>query len=562
MAKPLLLNTSTINLRGLLANGKRYEVPRFQRDYSWREEHWDDLWQDIVELESSGRPHYMGALVLQEERADEFSIIDGQQRIATLSILVVAALHCLRRLADEGVEPEANAKRMDLLRTAFLGAEHPATLVTTPKLALNRSNRRFYEGTLVALITPPSVPALPATERPLWDAMTYFRGKLEERFVGAQDGAGLANFIYETVATRLLFIQVVVEDEGGAYTVFETLNARGLELSAGDLLKNYLLSIVHTAGDGQLEHAMQKWQCITERVEPRRVPEFLRHHLNSTREYVRQERVYRTIRAEVSKPVQAVALLRELEDAALLNQALDDATHALWDEAPEVRKSVRALQIYQVAQFRPLAFAAWRRLGVTELVAVLRACDAVSFRYNVISQRNTNRLEQEYNRIAMGVSSGEFKSAADVRRELAAIYVQDDEFQQAFSKRSLPRAVQLIRYVLCAIERHEHGTNVAWDDGSLTVEHVLPVNPTAEWTQGFPGDLHERYVHRLGNCLLLEPKLNARAAANRPLGEKLAAYAKSTCHSTREFSASRWTPREIDARQEQMARVATAIWRL
>ena len=132
MAKAALLSTNTINLRTLLANGKRYEVPPYQRDYSWTEENWDDLWLDVLEIEKTGRPHYMGALVLQEERPDDFRIIDGQQRLATLSLLVIAALHCLRELIEQGVDTADNEKRVELLRTAFLGAEHPATLKTMP----------------------------------------------------------------------------------------------------------------------------------------------------------------------------------------------------------------------------------------------------------------------------------------------------------------------------------------------------------------------------------------------------------------------------------------------
>ena len=106
-----------MNLRALLANGKRYEVPHYQRDYSWGEEHWEDLWDDLQEVQSSHRQHYMGALVLQETAAtDQFRIIDGQQRIATLSLLFVAGLRCLNELVAAGVDPQDNADRVKLLR--------------------------------------------------------------------------------------------------------------------------------------------------------------------------------------------------------------------------------------------------------------------------------------------------------------------------------------------------------------------------------------------------------------------------------------------------------------
>ncbi len=104
MAKSNLLNTRTTNFIELVGNGRVYRVPQYQRDYSWEEEQWEDLWNDVIELHT--RPddsHYMGALVVEGQTDREFRIIDGQQRLATLSILVLAALAQLRRLAEAGM---------------------------------------------------------------------------------------------------------------------------------------------------------------------------------------------------------------------------------------------------------------------------------------------------------------------------------------------------------------------------------------------------------------------------------------------------------------------------
>jgi uncharacterized protein with ParB-like and HNH nuclease domain len=82
-------DTSNMTYRQLMGNGLRYEIPKFQRDYSWENEQWDDLWQDIMMLVSNEETeHYMGYLVLQTTDNKNFIIIDGQQRLTTLSILV------------------------------------------------------------------------------------------------------------------------------------------------------------------------------------------------------------------------------------------------------------------------------------------------------------------------------------------------------------------------------------------------------------------------------------------------------------------------------------------
>jgi len=90
-------NTTNSTFRQLLGNGMTYQVPRFQRDYSWTADEWDDLWQDIVGLfdEDPEQAHYMGYLVLQSSDSKDFDIIDGQQRITTLSVMILAALSLL-----------------------------------------------------------------------------------------------------------------------------------------------------------------------------------------------------------------------------------------------------------------------------------------------------------------------------------------------------------------------------------------------------------------------------------------------------------------------------------
>ena len=92
-------NTSNQTYRQLIGNGMQYHVPRFQRDYSWTDEEWEELWADIQDTMSpDGEPaHYMGYLVLQSNNQKNFYVIDGQQRLTTLSILALAVLKNLER---------------------------------------------------------------------------------------------------------------------------------------------------------------------------------------------------------------------------------------------------------------------------------------------------------------------------------------------------------------------------------------------------------------------------------------------------------------------------------
>lgn len=108
--------------RKLIGNGLTYRIPRFQRDYSWTNDHWEELWADVqAMLGTDGEPsHYMGYLVLQSADDRSFDVIDGQQRLTTLSLIVLAVLKNIQRLIDSGNEPEANRQRLNQIRQADL----------------------------------------------------------------------------------------------------------------------------------------------------------------------------------------------------------------------------------------------------------------------------------------------------------------------------------------------------------------------------------------------------------------------------------------------------------
>jgi uncharacterized protein with ParB-like and HNH nuclease domain len=109
--------------RKLIGNGLTYRIPRFQRDYSWSNEEWEDLWHDLLGiLKSDGASaHYMGYLVLHSADDRSFDVIDGQQRMTTISLIVLAALKNLNRLVDKGNDAEANKRRIEQIRQTYVG---------------------------------------------------------------------------------------------------------------------------------------------------------------------------------------------------------------------------------------------------------------------------------------------------------------------------------------------------------------------------------------------------------------------------------------------------------
>jgi len=308
--------TENNTFRKLIGNGLTYRIPRFQRDYSWTNDEWEDLWMDILgTLKDGGEPaHYMGYLVLQSADDKTFDVIDGQQRLTTISIIVLAVLKNLQRLIESKQDADANQRRLDQIQQTYVGYLDPVTLVARPKLTLNRNNNAYYQNHLVPLGHLPQR-NLRASEHALRKAFEWFDRQVANYLKSASgdEGKRLAQLV-EHISDRLFFTVITVTDELNAYKVFETLNARGVRLSATDLLKNYLFSVLDRGGetDHELRNLEDRWEAIVGRLQSENFPDFLRVHWNSRNGFARQADLFKTIRQKVSDRKSVFDLLRGL----------------------------------------------------------------------------------------------------------------------------------------------------------------------------------------------------------------------------------------------------------
>ena len=313
-----LLDTKTLNSNEILGNGKKYVVPIYQRDYSWIAENWEDLWEDILLVnEKEEAVHYMGAIVLQSGENKEFSIIDGQQRLVTITILALACIKKIKDLAENNIDKEANEERVRLLSTKFIGDKDPASLTHFSKLRLNENNDSFFQ-TYITLFTKPKTPVLRTfkdSNKLLLKAFEFFYEKINKYFENNHKGEEIAKFLTEIIAEKLMFIQIIVEDELRAYTVFETLNSRGARLTVTDLLKNYLFSL---ASKVDIPHVQKQWDRIVNVIGLDDFPVFLRHYWISKNKFIRQEHLYKNIRLQVKNVNDLFELLDQLETNAVI----------------------------------------------------------------------------------------------------------------------------------------------------------------------------------------------------------------------------------------------------
>lgn len=565
MAKANLLKTETRSFLDLIGNGKIYRVPPYQRDYSWDEEHWEDLWSDISTLRGSpDERHYMGALVVEGRSDREFLIIDGQQRIATLSVLALAILSRLKHLVDTGQEAEDNQERIRQLRSRFIGEKDPTSLTESSKLFLNVTDNDFFQDYLVQLRAPLNPRSLPTSNRALWECFQYFRRNIDRNATLADSGAALSALLNEAVARQLLFILITVDDDLNAYTVFETLNARGLELSATDLLKNYLFSKVR--GQQDLDALGRRWQRLVTTVRQDKFPEFLRYHLLCEEPKIRQQRLFKLVRERVRNPAEVFELVEKLEARAELFAAVGDADHEYWKDLPDALPYVRELLLFRVRQPMPALFAAWECWGKAEFVKLLKLIVVFSFRYTIVSGLNPNDLEPLYHDLAKGILNGVVPTPAAAFNVLQRLYPPDDIFEPNFVELTIPTSGQrakLARYILCKLETHTSGVSRDWVSDPGTIEHVLPENPAEGWDAIIPVQRQPQFTYRLGNLTLLERRLN-RDAGNKLFDQKKPLYAQSDYRLTKtleEHAPPEWNIAAINARQRQMASRAANVWR-
>ncbi|MCM1982506.1 DUF262 domain-containing protein [Lyngbya confervoides] len=563
MARINLLDTRTTSFGDLIGNGKIYRVPLFQRDYSWKEENWEDLWQDILIIYyDPDSSHYMGALVLQSSGTSdkEFTIIDGQQRLATLSIVAIAVIEKIQKLVEQEEHKEANQERQEILKRTYLSDRDPRSLRYSSKIILNENNNDFYQSNLINLRQPLNVRSLSKSNQLLWQAFQYFSNRLGELQEVIQDGEKLAEFLTNAIAQRLLFIQINVEDELNAYTVFETLNARGIELSSTDLLKNYLFS--RFQGPDDLQEAQRQWRRIVNTVQMEKFPEFLRYYLSLKETRVRRERLFKIVREAVKNGQQAFELLDRLEDYSSLFIALGNSNDDFWRDNPENRPYIRELELFRVKQAYPTLFAAYRNFSPDNFTRLVKLVCVLSFRYTVVSSLNPNELETLYNKVAISIMKGEITNPRQVFDALRSIYVSDEKFSQDFSLLSISTKGQkrkLVRYILWKLEIDASERQDISED-SFSVEHILPESPTDDWRRNFTDSQIEEMVYRIGNLTPLEPKLN-RQVGNGSYSIKQEAYQESVYRLTRNISAEDWVVDALTTRQRQLAQRATHIWR-
>jgi hypothetical protein len=589
---------------------QRLVVPLFQRPYVWNEENqWEPLWNDVVRVAdrvlatpaAKHHPHFLGAVVLQQVQKQtgqmqERTIIDGQQRLTTLQLLL-DALHA-ELLRVDAMPP---AMRIEpLVTNAEPFCSHPEDRYKV--WPTNRDRPAF--NAVMGANPPIDYSAIGYQNERMVEAHRFFSEQAREWLVQQGSAAvGKRTAAVETVVRELL--QLVVIDltvDENAQEIFETLNARGAQLTAADLIKNFIFQRLLERGT-DVEQAYQKhwkefetgfWETETSvgRLRYPRSSIFLNHWLvaRTGEEVVAREvfdrfkrfadndtgapmttlieqihnasRVYRqfiTSASAQSGPVDRLALFG-YRTGVLESEVIKPLVLCLLDpQEPPIPEPqlVKALDVVESWMVRRMLVRATTK-SYTQLVAEL---------VTIIGKKGRESAGDTIEAYLAGQSSVSryWPDDQEVREELSAL--------QAYRRLGRGR----LRMVLEAIEDHLRGWRQGkaglGDErvarGKLAIEHVMPRKWNAHWP--LPLGAHDeterdRIIHTLGNLTLLTSKLNSKVSNGPWLGiggKKEALEGHDVLLLNRELlriTNAEWTDELIHARTRVMADVIVEVW--
>ena len=475
-----------------------------------------------------------------------------------MSLIILATLKSLKDLIEGGIDSDNNTKRKDSLLNSYIGYIDPVTLISNNKLKLNKNSDDYYKQHLVLLKELP-LRNTNTSEKHMRECFNWYYERIRKKF---KSGEQLARFI-DDIVDKLFFTVIEVSDQLNAFKVFETLNARGVQLSSSDLLKNHLFSVVDETNPhiSEIEELENIWGKIIGKLGEQKFEDYLRYYWNSKNKSIGKKNLFKTIKQNISSKAQVFELIRSLNDTADYYLAIQNPEDDFWRDKPEAKKHLKELKLFQIRQINSLFLSALQNSSIEIFTKLAKICSVISFRYNIIGGLNPNIQEEVYNSVAVKLSKTKQFDAKDFE----AVYVSDYNFENDFSTKEFKNTTRnhkIVKYILCKIELYKFRNDIDPESDIYTIEHILPESADENWGD-FSFDEINRSVYRIGNLTLLEKKLN-REIGILPYFEKCKSFVQSNSSLTKEIPEhfATWNEDKVAARQRALARDAKAIWKI
>lgn len=556
---------------GAMLTQDRFRVPNHQRDYSWTPGEINQLFDDVQDALARGADQYfLGLMVCISGEENTLTLLDGQQRLATAIIFFSAVRAWLKQVEEHSEDAQQ-------IRDDYIGRRELGEKVITPKINLNSTNNPLFQQYVVSDAPLSDIEKHLRTLKKhdrnfnLLNAIIVCSNRVRavaDKSANAKAAAKSLIEIVKYMHENVRIVRFIVQDDASAYTIFETLNDRGLDLTTIDLVKNHLFGRISSNDTPHIKELEDRWAQMMFTLANVKANDFLKVFWTSRHGRTQKDNLFQNLKSSHRTTKSAIDLSTELVKAAEHYAALESSDDVVWNGYSVVAKeTIGALKIIGSAQTHPIILAALNKFSATEFERLLRLLEIIIVRYQLIGGERTGRLEIQCAKTAKEIFDGDVKTAAQAKESLKDIYVSDADFQQAFQtkeERSSPKAHYLLRKLEIEERRiaSSDGARVTDPGIGLTIEHILPKNPGPEWDDVVSNDLEviEDCVYRLGNLCLLG-KLNKEVGRNS-FSKKRTEYGKTDLLTTRSLTSfTKWMRQQIDQRQAAMAKRALAIWR-
>lgn len=562
------IESEDIDIESLLSS-RYFKIPRFQRPYSWDDENIQDLWDDV--MSARGDDYFIGSMVVFGGGKREFSVVDGQQRLTTITVL----LCILRDVFEELSESDLAAGIHQLVERPNRDNKNEYVLQTETSFPfLQEKILKFGEPELRDI-------AEMAEEQTLKRAYAALNEKV--RSVGDSvdlDGSISTDDKREAKVAKLKAVRdsvfnlkvifVKLEKEDDAYLIFETLNTRGKDLAVTDLVKNQFAKLLKTKSS--VDAVKIKWTSILETIHESSADitsdAFIYHFWASRYEAVPLKKLYPAIKKRLDAK-NAIQYLDDLVDDSKYYRSIHEPSFGWGKGERRATRSLRAIQLFRLVQPTPAVLSLVRaykdkKIRLKKLTEALEAIENFHFSFTAVtSSRSSGGISGMYSSFARKLYESDDSNSAAIEisaliKKLSERRPDFDEFEVAFRQilytNSITKQKGLVRYILQRFAENDgHKFTVDFDD--LTIEHCAPQSGigTGPWA--------DENVGELGNLFLLDSKMNGKLE-NKPFKEKLVLLSKGG-YSIPKFIAEQetWTPAEIRQHTNAMAKVAyEKIW--
>lgn len=537
---------------GTLIKNRSLRVPIHQRPYSWFDEHVLALLNDI-KSNFNEEEYFLGTVVLTESNSN-YEIVDGQQRITTVSLIYA----CLRDSFSE-------ERDSDDIQTKYLSTYDIRTKEYLPRIELSQQDNDFYRSLIINKNTDFKVQR--SSNQKIKNAYSLIKSEIKKLLENNNNDENILIDWKEFLDNKLKVVSIAVPNDTNAFTIFETLNDRGLALAQIDLLKNYLYSKANT----RLDEVQKSWIELISKIESEDeslLLTYVKHFWFANYNFIRERNneLYKNIKENIKNSTSVTTFVNNLKNDAEIYLAILNNNSSFWNSYDNICKSyIETLNYFNLEQYRPLVFAVLKKFLPEEVMKSLKLIVSWLIRNLIVGSMGGGTLERAYADKARDIILGKINTASILRDSLTPIIPQDEIFKEQFKVATVSQAKNA-RYYLASMENYKRGKShpellVNLNPDSVNLEHILPQNPEENYPN-FSEEQHSAYYKRIGNLTLMKTKENSDFK-NSNFANKRTKYAESELWITKSISEKLdWNIDEINSRQSELADLAVQTWSL